>query len=150
MNMPGMAGEASVYKTNSFYRSTTGRAFLGNSNTTVTPQDCGITEAITCAAYVLVAGTVCAGFCLAGPAACLGCILTLGPLGTYIACHDCLPGSITNQVDIALHGGGGGGGGGPRPCCPPGRRCCGSCVPLSGGGGFRCDDVCIGPGQQCP
>lgn len=32
----------------------------------------------------------------------------------------------------------------PPRCCPPGKRCCGSCET------GRCDDVCIGPGQQCP
>lgn len=44
------------------------------------------------------------------------------------------------------------GGGVPLPpgCCPSGKRCCGSCRPAEGFPAGKCDDVCIGPGQQCP
>src|SRR5215469_1639410 len=39
MNMPGTAGEASVYQTNDFYRFSGGRVYPDNSNATVSTQD---------------------------------------------------------------------------------------------------------------
>jgi hypothetical protein len=149
MNMPGMAGEASVYKTNNNYRSTAGGGSPNNWNITVTPQGCGITEILTCGAFVAVAGTVCVGACIAGPFTCLGCVLGVFGPGLLITCHDCLPESIRTQIDIARSGGDGGPPP-PIPCCPGNRRCCGSCVPLPNGRGMQCDDACIGPGQHCP
>lgn len=160
MNMPGMAGEAAVYKTTNHYWTTAGCSFSNNLNATVTPQDCGIFSANfwECAGLVAIAGTVCGGFCVGcvasglNPGVCAAaaaCVLGLaGGLAKYSVCHDCLPGFITSAVDSTLPRTDGGG---PPPpqCCPAGRRCCGSCVPLPGGG-LKCDDVCIGPHQVCP
>ena len=155
MNMPGMAGEAAIYRTNNYYRATVGGSLANNGNIVVIPQDCGILEGITCGIYVgatvVACGLVCAA-CAATAVACpvcAACVL-VGGVDAYIACRDCLPGSITKWVDSALMGGDGGGPPPPRPCCPPGRRCCGSCVPLPNGAGFECDDACVGPHQVCP
>src|SRR5439155_13602770 len=126
MNMPGMVGEVSVYQTSNFYRSNSGRVYPNNSNTTVTPQDCGVFSAAfwECAAYVAVTGNVCGAFCAACGSTghlcttCLGCVLA-PPFGeaTYLFCHDCLPGTITSVIDSLLTGGSGGGGGPPPPDC---------------------------------
>jgi hypothetical protein len=160
MNMPGMAGEAAVYKTTNHYWTTAGGSFTNNLDTTVTPQNCGLSEIAQCVGLVAIAGTVCGGFCVGcvasgfNPAVCAAaavCVLGLaGGLAKYTTCHDCLPDFITSAVDSTLPRTGGGGPPPPRPCCPPGRRCCGSCVPLPNGAGFECDDACIGPHQVCP
>jgi len=40
MNMPGMAGEAAIYRTNNYYRATAGGSLANNGNMAVIPQDC--------------------------------------------------------------------------------------------------------------
>jgi hypothetical protein len=166
MNMPGMTGEASVYKTNYHYRATTALVSFGD-HTTVAPQ--GFWDCLGCIGYVGFVATVCTPLCaacLAGGAvptlplcaACLACVLGPGGVGTYITCRGCFTdiwGEIISVVDSLLSqggGGGGGGGGGPRPCCPTHRpHCCGNCLPLPHGGGLYCDDACIDPvHQHCP
>jgi len=114
MNMPGMAGEAAIYRTNNYYRATVGGSLTNNGNIAVIPQDCGILEGITCGIYVgatvVACGLVCAA-CAATAVACpvcAACVL-VGGVDAYIACRDCLPGSITKWVDSALMGGDGGG-----------------------------------------
>jgi hypothetical protein len=152
MNLPGMVGEASVYKTNNHYGGAAGGSFANNGNMAVTAQGCGFTDVLTCAVFVAGAVTVCGAFCVACVAAiptgvgaiplcsaAAACVFGVGALGTYEACHDCLPDFITDAVDFSLtHGGGGGGGGTPPPpppvfCngvrCPPGNVCCG-CGPV--------------------
>ena len=141
MNMPGMAGEAALYRTNNFYRATAAGRLTNSGNLAVIPQDCGVWDAIQCGIYVTATVVGCGALCLAcaGTAVacpvCAACVL-VGGVDAYLACRDCLPGTITKWVDSALTGnGGGGGGGGPPPCCPASRPfCCGSCVPLPGGG----------------
>jgi hypothetical protein len=151
MNMPGMTGEASVYRTSNVYRSTGITAFPNNSNTTVTPQDCGLSDWIGCGLYVggvlVVCGSICAG-CLA-PAGtiplctlCAVCVEGLGVLA-YETCHDCLPGFITSVVDPVLSGGGG-----PPPpdCtttgCKPGLVCCDCVSPARCTTPARCHQLC--------
>ena len=139
MNMPGMAGEAAIYRTNNYYRATVGGSLTNNGNIAVIPQDCGILEGITCGIYVgatvVACGLVCAACATTAVACpvCAACVL-VGGVDAYIACRDCLPGSITRWVDSALMGGGDGGGGTPPPpppvfCngvrCRPGQVCCG-------------------------
>ena len=158
MNMPGMAGEAAVYKTNNHYRSIVGGSLANNGDMTVVPQDCGIVQGIFCYGGVSVIAAVCGGFCLA-------CISTLDALVCaaaaacvlnskacfYATCHDCFPGFITKAVDSYLTGGGGGGGaggGGDYGCCA-GGTCCGECQ-LNEYGRYHCYGQCIGPGQECP
>jgi hypothetical protein len=163
MNMPGMAGEASVYKTNSQYRSTGGK-FLIDANTNVVPQACGLATGIKCGAIFAVLGVGCTLLCIdawaAGPpgyAACAGCwAAQLG--SSYGQCKDCLPDwirSIIHLFESGGDGGHGGGGGGPPPpppvCdgvrCLPGQICCrcenvgAEC--LSAG---LCDRLCRQPG----
>jgi hypothetical protein len=128
MNMPGMAGEASVYKTNNHYSSTTGTRFLVEGNADVTPQDCGPVRRTICRASI--AGTACGIFCAdavhagpAGIAACAGCWFAVLPLGLYPFCKDCIPLEIRAIIDLFESDGGGGdgggGGGGGEPPPPP-------------------------------
>jgi hypothetical protein len=161
MNVPGMTGEASVYKSNNHYRSTAGGRLLIHENANVALQSCGVVEGVVCGTVIAGAAVICTASCLAGAAAGPGgafpCYLCLvGALGAlYGFCRDCLPAwilDIINSVDGGGgSGGGAGGGGGPLPCCPSGRpRCCGTCRPRPGGTGLICDGQCIGPGESCP
>lgn len=153
MNMPRFTAEASLYQTNNHYRSTAGRSFLSDGNTTVTPQDCGWLKGGACGIVIGGGVTVCTASCLASPAlGGLPCwVCWTGFLGlSYGFCRDCIPGWMRHLLDL-VEGGGGGGGGGGGPCgCPRGTtKCCGTCTIIPGRGRF-CDGDCIGPGQQCP
>src|SRR5215469_14344976 len=150
MNMPGMAAEASVYKTNNHY--TSGRDFSNNLYTTVTPQGCGLGDFFSCLTFVAAAEVVCSfacGACIASgfdPAFCAfaaGCVFGLGSLAVYLGCHDCLPSFITEAVDSTLRGGGG-----PPPpdCtttgCRPGLVCCECVSPAPCTTQARCNQLC--------
>ena len=150
MNMPGMAAEASVYKTNNHY--TSGRDFSSNLYTTVTPQDCGFVQFLSCFVFVsaseFVCGIACAACVASGfdpvlCAAAAGCVLGLGSLDAYIPCHDCFPSFITEAVDSILRGGGE-----PPPpdCtatgCRPGFVCCECVSPAPCTTQARCNQLC--------
>jgi hypothetical protein len=157
MNMPGMVGEASVYQTSKAYRFTSKAAFPSSRSASIIPQDCGTFKEILCFPYVTLATTLCSGPCttcylsagsnLPSCAACVACMLAsggmLGPL-PYLACHDCLPVSITTVVDQARSGGGGG----PPPpdCtttgCRPGLVCCDCVSPAPCTTQARCNQLC--------
>jgi hypothetical protein len=152
MNMPGMAGEAAVYKTNNCYRATAGGSLANNGNMAVIPQDCGFWTAIQCGIYVgatvAACGVVCAA-CAATAVACpvcAACVL-VGGVDAYIACRDCLPGSITRWVDSALMGDGRDGGGTPPPDCTTtgcraGLVCCDCISPARCTSPARCHQLC--------
>jgi hypothetical protein len=164
MDMPGFTAETSLYQTNNHYRSA-GGSFPNNGNTAVTPQACGFFDALFCGTFVAAVSGVCLGVCIAGiptgplgAAACLACAVGVVGGSILTACHDCLPGVIRQQIDIAMSqggstgGGGGGGGGGSTggPCgCPPNTKCCGECVKLPGQGLF-CDGDCVPRNAACP
>ena len=150
MNMPGMAAEASVYKTKNHY--TSGRDFSDNLHTTVTPQDCGFSEFFSCLAAETLTGVICGflcGGCIASgfdPAVCglaAACVFGVIPLDDYTYCHDCLPESITEAVDSTLRGDGG-----PPPpdCtttgCRPGLVCCDCVSPAPCTTQARCNQLC--------
>ena len=113
MNMPGMAAEASVYKTNNHY--TSGRDFSKNLSTTVTPQDCGFGDFLECFGWEIAYGAICGvaiGACIGSgfdPVVCAfaaSCVFGVGGIDLYLGCHDCLPSTITDAVDSTLRGGG--------------------------------------------
>jgi hypothetical protein len=151
MALPGYAAEASLYKTSNHYHVTATSGILSDGNTTVTPQGCGIGQAIGCFAFVAGVTIVCGGACASGIVpACVACVLGVGALGTYVACHDCLPDAITSVADQGLSGGGDGGTPVPR-CCPQGRtcRCGGRCVTNPNGTISCVNGECLTPNQQC-
>ena len=143
MNMPGMAAEASVYKTTNHY--TSGRDFSNNLYTTVTPQDCGVIDTIVCGGAIVVGSTLCAGICLdprAGPRGCVACWTAALDIVGFVTCRDCIPAWMRAIIDAFD-----GGPGGQPSCCPPGTTCsCGGhCV-----GNLLCTGTCLSPGQACP
>src|SRR5215469_5259878 len=150
MNMPGMAAEASVYKTNNHY--TSGRDFSNNVDTTVTPQDCGFGDFLECFGWKIAYGVICGGAigaCIGSgfdPVVCAfaaSCVFGVGGIDLYLGCHDCLPSTITEAVDSTLRGGGG-----PPPpdCtttgCRPGFVCCKCISPAPCTTEARCNQLC--------
>jgi hypothetical protein len=134
VNMPEFTAEASVYKTPRFYRGYSrtgdmdGSVFAPATNCTSSSTPSGCTDDCTIRCFLWWCWT----------SSC-----------TRTCCRQVSPDQILCGVQDFD---------GPCPaapppppppppppgCCPPGKRCCGSCET------GRCDDVCIGPGQQCP
>ena len=141
MDMPGFTAETSLYQTNNHYRSA-GRSFLSNGNTTVTPQDCGITSGKFwgCLGWIGIGGIVCSGVCALGPLACAGCWTGIAGGAKYLECYECLPEWARDAIE------GDGDGDGDPSCCPPGTtcRCGGHCIV------GLCTGVCLPPGAPCP
>jgi hypothetical protein len=133
MTVPGFHSEASVYKSTGLYRGY------------------GESTGIAGVSRLIPASTACEIACGVADAACLaGCSFS-GPFAP-LCWAGCTVATVACLAACQDGGGGGGGGGGPPPCCPADRpHCCGSCVPLPGGGS-KCDDACINPlaGQHCP
>ena len=160
--IPEFNAQASLYKSDNHYRSGAGGSYASNGDATLKPQGCGWVKGGVCGTFIAGGVVVCTASCLASPA--LGGIpcwvCWTGFLGgTFGFCRDCIPGWMRALLDLAEGGGGsggggtgGGGGGGPTrgPCgCPKGTKCCGGCTKIPGQG-LVCNDICIGPGEQCP
>jgi hypothetical protein len=149
--LPGFTAEASLYQTNNHYRSAAGGSVLRDGNATVTPQDCGWIKGSICGGWIAAGIPFCSASCVIGAAGGgIPCwICWTGFLGgLYGYCRDCLPGWISDLLDLAESGGGGGGGGGggsPQPVtCPSGTRCCDPVNGLCQAG------ACFPPSMQCP
>ncbi len=159
INIPGFTAETSLYATHGYYRTVGAERFVSDGNAAVIPQgNCpawkwfGCVAAVgACTAGCIVASTglgfaVCLGLCL-GAAGSIGCVSCAG-----LSSED----EVTaTQAALSMSGGGGGSSssGGGRPSghcdCPRGTRCCGGCTKVPGQG-LVCNDICVGPGEQCP
>jgi hypothetical protein len=139
MNMPGMVGEASVYKTNNHYRSSAIGRLIIHKNVDVVPQQCDWLFKIACgpviAGGLAACGTTCAAAWEAGgPLGGYPCYLCLMAYDSFVGggfnyCKECLPAWIRAIIDFFENGGGGGDSGGPlHDCtttgCPSGLVCC--------------------------
>jgi hypothetical protein len=150
MNIPGFVAEASLYKSSQAYRGYCGATSGDTAFAIVPSQICGTDCYYACAGGFFGCGIACylslVLGAVIGPAEIvvfIGCLGLACGSGAALCAAQCPP--------CSGDGDGGGGGGGPRPCCPASRPfCCGSCVPLPGGG-TSCDDACINPHtQHCP
>jgi hypothetical protein len=109
MNMPGFAAEASLYRSNAHYSSSSCPGYVSGNQ--VSPQSCGGFKQLFCNGLIL---------------ACNGCLALLPSIPLVLGCYAvCLGGwygycgECLDVIDIPpVNGGGGGGGGGmPKTCC---------------------------------
>src|SRR5438034_9535853 len=175
MPLPLFTGEASLYKTRQSYRGYSGAE--GRTTTAIVslaqlPSNCGPVCYAGCGIKdvgCIVSNSDCFSLGFPGFVLCLlaKCGLetvqdiicaaqcpSCSACDTCTNCHSTLLGLCycSGQLCLGTSCCDSGGGGGPPPppmCCPPGHRCCGTCVPLAGGGS-RCDDRCVAPPAVCP
>ena len=143
MNVPGFTAASSLYLSTRSYTMIRSVSSAGNSILIVTPQQ-GTTFVPPCSNPL--------GGCYPAPD---GSFLSICPCGSPGTCGPCFDLSVEgydlgsknlclcDSVTVT-----------PPPCCPASKPfCCGSCVPLPGGG-FKCDGACINPHahppQHCP